>query len=334
MGDQESGRHGSVRKWTPLATEDLSEKQGFVCGLPATDATGAARLLEGIGRGGGAGAGVGLRLNDLGVSMPAIRSEYERQVNRLVVEVAQREKMGQPAKIIAEYVVRERREIAIRMRARSGVGTRVLFEVRDWQKYGWGGRTFSNIEARYVRRGITGDAVFESMYKGATEPNIGVSDAAIRGARYLKYGGRVILVVSIAATAYRLLTAPQSELEKDIHEEVGGLFGGFAGSGAAVGACLVFGVATGGWGLLACGVIGGAAGGIGGSWVGDRIYYARHPNIETRIQETAVVWPEDLTDAPSDRMCEAPLSLPSAALALPSSYFDAIGTDRSSGKPR
>ena len=179
MGDQESGKRGVVRKWSPFVTENIGE-QGFVCGLPSSDATGASRLLEAIGRGGGAGAGTGIRLNDLGVSMPAIRSEYEREVQRLAFEVMQREKMKQPAKIIAEYVVRERREIATRMRARSGVGTRVLFEIRDWHKYGWGGRTFSNIEARYVRRGVTGDAVFESMYKGATEPNIGVSDAAIR----------------------------------------------------------------------------------------------------------------------------------------------------------
>ena len=140
--------------------------------------------------------------------------------------------------------------------------------------------------------------------------------------------------MSIAATSYRLLTAPRDELEKVIHEEAGGLLGGFAGSGAAVGACLVFGVATGGWGLLACGVIGGAAGGIGGSWAGDRLYYARHPNIEKRIQETAVIMPEDLTEMPSDRMCEAPLSSLSTANTSRESHFDAGQPDIPLGKLR
>lgn len=63
-----------------------------------------------------------------------------------------------------------------------------------------------------------------------------------------------------------------------IGEELGGFIGGGLGAGAGVGACLLFGIATGGWGLLGCGVIGGVIGGVGGSAVGgaisDGIYFS------------------------------------------------------------
>jgi len=87
----------------------------------------------------------------------------------------------------------------------------------------------------------------QAMIRGATSPNTGISQAAIRGARYLKNGGRVVIVFSLATTAYVLLTASNDELERLLHQEVGGFIGGSIGTGAAVGACLVFGIATGGW---------------------------------------------------------------------------------------
>ena len=59
---------------------------------------------------------------------------------------------------------------------------------------------------------------------------------------------------------------------------MGGLVGGSAGAGVGVGVCLVFGIATGGWGLLACGVVGGVGGGLVGSHIGgevaDGLYYS------------------------------------------------------------
>ena len=67
----------------------------------------------------------------------------------------------------------------------------------------------------------------------------------------------MLVVISIATTAYILLTADPKDLERIIYEEAGSFVGGSAGAGLATGACLVFGIATGGWGLLACGVIGG-----------------------------------------------------------------------------
>ena len=48
------------------------------------------------------------------------------------------------------------------------------------------------------------------------------------GARYLRYGGRVVVVLSVVTTAYTLLTTPEADLERVLHEEAGGLVGGLA----------------------------------------------------------------------------------------------------------
>lgn len=313
MSDARPEAQGTVRRWGASSGENRTDRDGYVCTLPATDSYNAAHFLEAIGRSGGAGIGSGLRMDHIGVYMPGIRMDYQNEVDRLAFEIQRRIAARQPPKMIAEYAVPARRAIANQMRNRSGVGTRVLFEIRDWKEYGAGGRTFRNIERKYVGRGLSGDALYTEMYTAATHPNTGISEAAIRGARYLKYGGRLIVIVSVTTTAYRLMTTPPDQMERVIHEEAGGLAGGALGSGIAVGVCLAFGVVTGGWGLLACGAIGGLAGGIGGDWIGDKIYFSRHPNIEGKIERSGIVTSEDLSDTLPGGMCLAPLHSPTNA---------------------
>jgi hypothetical protein len=221
----------------------------------------------------------------VGVDMPVIRSDYEAAVQQLIAEVERKKAANMPAEDLAKWVVRERTAIARRMRMRSGPGTLVTFEIRDNIKYGLGGRTYKNMYRRAYARGLRGDDIQRQLIKGATHPNSEISAAAIKGARYLKYGGRVVLVISVVTTAYRILTAPEDELEKVLYEEAGGIIGGSAGSGMAVGLCLLFGVVSGGWGLLACGVVGGIAGGVGGTILADHIYYSQDDAIEQAENE-------------------------------------------------
>lgn len=82
----------------------------------------------------------------------------------------------------------------------------------------------------------------------------------------------MVVFISITSTAYVLLTAREEELERIVYEEIGGIAGGAVGGGFAVGACIVFGVATSGWGLLACGVIGGGVGGLVGGSAANNVY--------------------------------------------------------------
>ena len=275
----------------------------FTCSLPVASEQQAADLLEVIGSGGALGAG--MRMNNIGVSMPAIRSEYERLIHQFLVEVERRRAAGQSSREIARWVVDERRRIANQMRWRSGTGTRLLFEVRDWREYGIGGRSFANVERRYMGRGVTGEALNEAMIQGASRSNTGISGAAIRGARYLRNGGRVVIVLSLATTAFVLLTAPEGELERLLYEEAGGWIGGAGGAGLAVGACLVFGIATGGWGLLACGIVGGIGGGAVGSYAGNRLYYSLKPQVEVSVLGTGVLDASDLVFSLPPQMCFA-----------------------------
>ena len=53
---------------------------------------------------------------------------------------------------------------------------------------------------------------------------------------------------------------------------------GALGSEAGVGLCMVFGIASGGWGLLACGLVGG----VGGSILADHVVYPVHPDAALR----------------------------------------------------
>jgi hypothetical protein len=281
-----------------------STSSTFTCSLPATSEREAADFLEVIGSGGAVGTGV--RMSSLGVTMPNIRDEYKRLIDQMIREVESRRAARQSSREIARWVVNERRRIANQMRWRSGPSTRVLFEVRDWAEYGVGGRSYGNLERRYLRRGVRGTALYEELIRGAQSPNTGISQTAIQGARYLRYGGRVILVISLATTAYSLLTASPDELERLLYEEAGGVLGGSVGTGLAVGTCLVFGVVSGGWGLLACGVIGGIGGGVAGTYVGNQVYYSRNLQIETSVLETGVLDANELTSYLPLQMCVAP----------------------------
>ncbi|MCB1909705.1 MAG: hypothetical protein KDH15_20285 [Rhodocyclaceae bacterium] len=289
----------------PLTCTEPSD--GFLCSLPAADPGEAVEFLEIVGSGGALGTGA--RMTRMGISMPVIREEYEAAVRKLVAEVARRKRSGQSLEAIARFAVEERTRIANRMRWRSGAGTRILFEVRDWSEFGPGGRTYRNVEARYVGRGYQGSALHQKMIAGATHPNAGISNTALRGARYLRNGGRVIVVLSFASTAYVLLTTPEEQLPRVLSQEAGSFLGGAAGSGAAVGACLVFGIATGGWGLLACGIVGGIAGGAVGDWAGDRVYSSLSPNVEESVRATGMLDVNELIiDGPDAPMCVAPLT--------------------------
>lgn len=185
---------------------------------------------------------------------------------------------GASLKELAEWAVNERRKITCSMRLYSSYATFVIGETRDNVKYGPGGRTPENLYKRAVSKdNLAGGEAYKKMVHGSSQSNEATTQAIRKGSKYLKHGGKVIIVVSVSITAYTLMTTPEEDMERVLHEDVGGAVGGAIGTGLAVGACIAFGVATAGWGLLACGVVGGLAGGIGGSYLGDKIYYQRHP---------------------------------------------------------
>lgn len=91
---------------------------------------------------------------------------------------------------------------------------------------------------------------------------------AMRNAGAIRWGGRILLVGGLGVSAYRIATAPPEQRNRVIGQETGGQVGGFLGTGAGVAGCVLFGIASGGWGLFVCGLAGGVGGGMIGSSVG------------------------------------------------------------------
>jgi hypothetical protein len=77
-----------------------------------------------------------------------------------------------------------------------------------------------------------------------------------------------MLGVSFAISGYRILTASEAQQARVIGQEAGAQLYGWGGAVLAGAACVGLGVATGGVGLVLCGMAGGLLGGMAGSAIG------------------------------------------------------------------
>lgn len=269
-------KDGSIQR-TNIASAGvcpIPDGVSYTLSLPANTTEQAIDFLAGLG---GDAVGAGQAMNRVGINAPIIRLRYKQEIEQLTAEIVRRLESGESREAIARWASEERRRIVYRQRAGAGAVGRSIYEIRDYRKYGWGGRTYDNIYSRYQKKGYTSgqihDAIIERSQISSPKTN-----AAVRGASYLRHGGKVIIVVGVAVSAARIWNASDEDLPRVIGEELGGWVGGGIGAGAGVGACIVFGIATSGWGLLACGVVGGIGGGVAGSYAGghiaDGIYYS------------------------------------------------------------
>lgn len=246
------------------------QKDSVTVAIPAHNTDEGLNFLESLTAG---NIGAGIKMTSFGNTIPSIRQEYKLLIEKFERDLQARQTKGIKPKELARWAVNERKSIAKQMRARQGGGSQIVLELRDNVKYGLGVRSYESLEKRALKQGIPESEIPEVLLKKATKPNSGISKAAIDGAKFLKHGGRVVVVVSITVTAYTLLTAPEDQLEHILYQEAGG--------GTAVGLCILFGIATSGWGLLACGVVGGGAGGLAGAEVGNRIYLLKEKYVQS-----------------------------------------------------
>ncbi|TFV78331.1 hypothetical protein E4P39_03675 [Blastococcus sp. CT_GayMR19] len=89
-----------------------------------------------------------------------------------------------------------------------------------------------------------------------------------RNATQLRWAGRGMIVVSFAISGYRIATADEAGRARVVGEEAGAQLFGIGGAVLAGAACVGLGIATGGVGLLLCGMAGGLLGGMAGSAIG------------------------------------------------------------------
>lgn len=288
----------------PISNHVSNRGANNVLLLPAQTNTEAVEFLSQIG-GGSAGAGQAMRR--IGIDAPVMRARYKQEVENLARQIAERLKTGESTESVARWASEQRRQIVRRMRANTGRVAQGLYEIRDWQQYGRGGRTYPNMVRYYQAQGIPNSAIPGRILDGATRSNVNVNQA-MRGASYLRHGGRILIVVGVAVSAARIWNASDEELSRVIGEELGGFVGGGLGAGAGIGICLLFGIASGGWGLLACGAIGGIAGGVGGSKIGgvlsDGIYYSDVSIPHQLTNDVVIEIPVDqIYSQPPENMC-------------------------------
>lgn len=254
----------------------LNNESNIRVAVPGYTADDGLSFLEGITAG---NVGAGIKMTKQGHTIPQIRHQYKYMIEKFEADLVAKKASGLTPDQLARWAVKERTCIAQVMRAKQGGGAHIILELRDNVKYGFGGRSYDNLGKRATVKGIKQSEIPHYLLKNATRPNKAISDAALKGAKFLKHGGRVVVVLSISATAYTLLTAPEDKLEKILYEELGGAAGGFVGGGIGVGLCILFGIATAGWGLLACGVVGGGVGGIIGTASGNKVFLFKEEYI-------------------------------------------------------
>lgn len=283
--------------------------------LPAENEKDAALFLESLQYNNINFLGTGYRMWNLGISIPQIRREYIHFDKQLANRLKIRTEQGiYSENDLAKWVVDERTKIARRLRlrgmARQGLPSFIIYETRDALKYGMGGRTYPNMVNYAQKKGYNTVAKADQyLLKSATRPNTKISSASLKVGKYLKNGGRVGIVVGVALSTHTILTAEESQLEVVISREAGGIIGGSLATSATVGVCLVFGIVTGGWGLLAVGLIAGTGGGIIGGYFCEKTYHYIGPNVVTRTVKKGVIAAKDLVrpnwDAPHIRCIPA-----------------------------
>ena len=110
-------------------------------------------------------------MDRIGVEAPKLRKMYKIEIDAMVSQIAKVLLKGEPKEAIARWASAERVRIAERARESSGVVGRAVYTIRDWRKYGPGGRAWANVEKRDMAKGVSGDAMYDHIIKGAQKSN-------------------------------------------------------------------------------------------------------------------------------------------------------------------
>lgn len=240
------------------------------------------------------GIGGGAAMMHMGHTVPQIRDAYYAELMKTESMLPIKQSTLSPD-ALNRWKIEERIRIAKLLRNKQGLLPSVILELRDRQVYGAGGRTVDNLIGRTIQgaanKGVALDrnAALAKLGSSWNSPNHEVTKAA-QAARYLKYGGRVFFVVGIGASAHAIVTAPEQERIKVAAQEGAGIAGGALGSAVAVGLVIGFGIVTGGWGLIAIGLVGGLAGGAAAEYGTHRLLYAHQSQtVEQKLNGAGFV---------------------------------------------
>lgn len=214
---------------------------------------------------GSGSTGTGLAGTYLGTAMPHIREAYYAALEKAQMEIAARQRMlgarlNDPAvqREFVRWASQKRTDIARVFRIPMGPGAMLGGEVRDWHKYGPGGRSFDNLYRRQMARpGMTDEQALMRILNSVDKPNAQVTLQAARTARILRGGGVVMVVGGIALSGYEIYQATPQQRPELIKRTAATTAASTAGSALAIGFAVMLGAT--GVGLIAIGIVAGIA---------------------------------------------------------------------------
>lgn len=256
--------------------------------VPACDRNEAIQTLSAIGGGTALGAGKTFRTD-----IEAIRNEYKSRLSLLAEEIAAKRAKGVPDAEIRPWAIAERTRIAQTARVGGRVST-VVLEMRDAMKYGRGARTPENLVQKTLlnpKFRDSGLSLDEYLIRSAVRSNTGITESVIRAGKYLKYGGKILVPLGIAGSAYAVATAKPEDRLKAAGEEGASWVGGAVASEAAVALMVVLAPETGGLTLLGVALVvgAGAAGGGLSGWGFHKLFFTNHPQAQHVVQSTGTL---------------------------------------------
>lgn len=256
---------------TYFPTVSLMISDGFSCyevRVPGRDEKQGIHFLEALGTG---NIGYGLANTYLGHTIPPIREEYKSRIKALSAEV-ERRRGTMPLEDLARWASDERTRIAHSMRRAQGFLENAVLEVRDRITYGKGGRSWENIYARAARKP---DDIYSRILDRSLQENSDVSEGAINGMKFLKKAGPIFIVLGLGTVVSDIVVAKPGHRLQATEHDAALITADALGTEVTVGMCVAFGLVSGGWALLAVGLIGGSA----GVYLTDRFVYPHHPRV-------------------------------------------------------
>jgi hypothetical protein len=260
--------HAPTISTVRVIVEDPDSRACYQLTVPGRSPNEAIDFLAAAG-GGGTGQG-GFDLF-AGTTLEPVRNAYKARLEQLEAQIAERRiALGaNPSEAalrdLAEWAVRERASTARLWRLPTGPTQAILLELRDWRQYGMGGRTFGNMMARQAGGGATGSAAYEALLLSANRSNPAVTAAVARGARSLRFGGGVLSVIGLAASAGTIAAAPPEQRRRVAAEAGVGFVGGAVAGEVATGILMVgaalLAASPPGWLVIGVGLAAGIAGG-------------------------------------------------------------------------
>ncbi|MBL6456928.1 hypothetical protein JMJ55_16445 [Belnapia sp. T6] len=243
-------------------------------------------------------AGEGMRNLYLGSVLEPVRHRYHQALSQAAAEIAERRAKLGPApseaalRELSEWAVRRRAQAARLWRIPTGPAMQVRLEVRDWRKYGFGGRTYQNLLRRQQGGGFTGATAYENLILSATQSNAGVDASIPRSARHLRFGGGILAGLALAYSAHEIAEAPPEQRANLAKHQAVGFAGGVVGGEAAAalaGVGLGLLVATPpGWVVITVGLVAGLVGGVVGGMVAERVVFPEDAHAASQAMRSGI----------------------------------------------